>query len=82
MIELEVYAPGVRELSKVLELDHSLSEIGGLRCKVDRNHDLVYLEFDEPVTTNVTQLQVIFRRVGLVPRFVGEIAAELRGTEE
>lgn len=81
MIELEVYAPGVRDLDRVLELDHSLSEISGLRCKVDRNHDIVYLEFDEPVTTSATQLQVIFRRVGLVPRFVGQMPPELRGEE-
>ena len=40
MIELEVYAAGVRELGKILELDHELEAIAGLRYKVDSNHDL------------------------------------------
>jgi len=51
MIELEIYAPGVRNLEKVLELDHELEAMPGLRYKVDPNHDIVYLEFDEPTFT-------------------------------
>ena len=43
MIELEIYAPGVRNLEKVLELDHELEALPGLRYKVDPNHDIVYL---------------------------------------
>jgi hypothetical protein len=39
MIELEVYAAGVRDLNKILELDHELETIAGLRYKVDSNHD-------------------------------------------
>ncbi len=81
MIELEVYAPGVRDLGKILELDHSLGDIMGLRYKVDRNHDIVYLEFDEPVTTSFPQLQVRFRRIGLVPRFVGTVPTQFRAVE-
>jgi hypothetical protein len=42
MVELELYAAGVRELNKVLELDHQLPTIAGLRYKVDSNHDLVF----------------------------------------
>ena len=30
MIELEVYAAGVRDLNKILELDHQLEAIAGL----------------------------------------------------
>ena len=41
MIELEVYAAGVRDLNKILELDHQLEAIAGLRYKIDSNHDLV-----------------------------------------
>ena len=48
MIELEVYAAGVRELDKIMQLDHLLETVPGLRYKVDSNHDLVYLEFDDP----------------------------------
>jgi hypothetical protein len=38
-------------LDKILELDHQLSSIPGLRYKVDRNHNLVYLELDQPTIT-------------------------------
>src|SRR5437016_1525846 len=51
MIELEVYAAGVRDLNKILELDHQLEAVPGLRYKVDSNHDIVYLELDEPTIT-------------------------------
>ena len=61
MIELEVYAAGVRDLNKILELDHELEAIPGLRYKVDRNHDLVYLELEEP-TMSVREIR------GVVPQ--------------
>src|SRR6266446_6949534 len=51
MLELEVYAAGLGELDKILELDHQLSAISGLRYKVDRNHNLVYLELNQPIIT-------------------------------
>ncbi len=76
MLELEVYAAGVRHLDKVLQLDHELEAIAGLRYKVDSHHDLVYLELDEPTIT-VREIRAIFRRLGLEPRFVGAIPAEL-----
>jgi len=37
MLELEVYAASLRDLDKILELDHWLSSIPGLRDNVDRN---------------------------------------------
>ena len=77
MLELEVYAAGVRDLNKILELDHELETIPGLRYKVDSNHDLVYLELDEPTVT-FRDIRAIFRKLGLEPRFVGSIPAELR----
>ena len=46
MLELEVYAAGLGDLDKILELDHQLAAIPGLRYKVDRNHNLVYLALD------------------------------------
>jgi hypothetical protein len=48
MMELEVYAAGLRDLNKILELDNQLEAIAGLRYKVDSNNDLVYLELDKP----------------------------------
>lgn len=77
MIELEVYAAGVRDLNKILELDHQLEAVAGLRYKVDSNHDIVYLELDEPSIT-VREIRSIFSKLGLEPRFVGEIPPELR----
>jgi hypothetical protein len=77
MIELEVYATGLRDLNKILELDHELEAIPGLRYKVDRNHDLVYLELDEPTIT-LREIRAIFRKRNLDPRFIGAIPAELR----
>jgi len=78
MIELEVYAAGVRDLNKILELDHELEAIAGLRYKVDSNHDLVYLELDDDPTVTFRDIRTIFRKLGLDPRFVGAIPPELR----
>ncbi len=77
MIELEVYARGLRDLNKILELDRQLAQIAGLRYKVDSNHDIVYFEFDEPTVT-LREIRAIFSRLGLEPLFVGDIPAELR----
>jgi hypothetical protein len=77
MIELEVYAAGVRDLSKILELDHELEAVPGLHYKVDSNHDLVYMELDEPVIT-FREIRAIFRRLGFEPRFIGAVPPELR----
>ena len=81
MIELEVYAAGVRDLSKILELDHELEAVAGLRYKVDRNHDLVYLELEEPTMT-LREIRATFRKLGLEPRFIGSIPPELRAKPE
>ena len=76
MIELEVYAAGVRNLEKILELDHEFEAVPGLRYKVDSNHDIVYLEFDEPTYT-IQEIRNLFRKLGLTPRIVGTIPPEL-----
>jgi hypothetical protein len=78
MIELEVYAAGVRDLNKILELDRELEGITGLRYKVDSNHDLVYLDIDDDPMITFREIRAIFRRLGLDPRFVGAIPPELR----
>src|SRR6476619_6635089 len=66
MIDLEVYAAGVRNLEKILELDHEFEAVPGLRYKVDSNHDIVYLDFDEPTLT-IQEVRAIFRKLGLEP---------------
>ena len=76
MLELKVYATGLGDLDKILELDHQLAAIPGLRYKVDRNHNLVYLELQPTITFR--EIRAIFRKLALDPRFVGAIPAELR----
>lgn len=77
VLELEVYAAGVRDLNKILELDIELGAIAGLRYKVDRNHDIVYMELETPTVT-FREIRSIFRNLGLEPKFVGAIPAEMR----
>jgi hypothetical protein len=76
MIELEVYAAGVRDPDKLLELEHALESHVGLRYKIDANHDVVYMDLDQP-TVNLQQLKDLFRRAGLDPKFVGSVPAEM-----
>ena len=76
MIELEIYARGLREMGKILELDRQLVEIAGLRYKLDTTHDIVYLEFDEP-TLSVREIRAIFVKLDLQPLFIGTIPPEL-----
>src|SRR5436305_806429 len=64
MIELEVYAAGLRNIDKILELDHQLETIPGLRYKVDRSHDLVYLEMEEAGIT-LRELRAMFNKIGM-----------------
>ena len=77
MVELEIYAAGVRELTKILELEHEFEALHGVRYKVDTNHDIVYLEMDEPIVT-FREIRAIFVKLGFDPKFVGAIPAELR----
>jgi hypothetical protein len=77
MIELEVYARGLRDLNKILELDLQLEPIAGLHYKIDTNHDLVYFEFDRP-TLSVRDIRAIFLKLGLEPLFIGAVPPELR----
>lgn len=77
MIELEVYAAGLRDLNKIMALDHEMEAIAGLRYKVDSNHDIVYMEFDEP-NFHLDDITAIFRRLGLEPRLVGMIPQQLK----
>jgi len=76
MLEIEVYAAGIRNVDKILALDHELEAVGGLRYKVDSNHDIVYLDFDEP-TLSIQEIRGIFRRLGLEARIVGAVPPEM-----
>jgi hypothetical protein len=77
MFDVEIYARGLREMGKILELDRQLVEIAGLRYKMDTNHDIVYLEFDEP-TLSIREIRTIFLKLDLEPLFIGAIPPELQ----
>lgn len=72
MIEIEVYAAGVRNVEKILALDHEFEAVPGLRYKVDSNHDIVYLDFEQPALT-IQEIRAIFRKLDLEPRVVGAV---------
>lgn len=77
MIELEVYAAGLRNLDTIMELDRQLATFPGVRYKVDGNHDLVYLELEDAGIT-LREFRAVFRKIGLEPRFIGAIPDALR----
>jgi hypothetical protein len=75
MTEVEVYAAGVRQPEKMLGLALELDDIPSLRYKVDTNHDIVYMVFGGEVPT-LGALESLFRKISLVPRFVGQVPIE------
>ena len=79
MFEVEIYARGLREMGKIVERNRRLVEIAGLRYKVDTNHDVVYVEFDEP-TLSVREIAAIFPNLGLKRLFIGAIISNLAKT--
>ncbi len=72
MIELEVYAAGVRSADKMMGLALELDTLSGLRYKVDTNHDIVYMEFDDK-SPSVSSLKSLFNKAGLDAKFVGAL---------
>jgi len=78
MIEIEIYAAGMREMDMIMQLDSELGTVGDLRYKVDSNHDIVYMEFGDPPSMTLQEIQMVFRRIGLTPRIVGNIPPELQ----
>lgn len=77
MIDLQVYAAGLREGDTILKLGHALETYTGVRYKLDPDHDMVYFEFDAPATS-LREIRSIFSDLGLESRFVGTIPPELK----
>ncbi len=71
MIELEVYAAGLRAPDKLMGLDLELGAIPGLRYKVDTLHDVMFLEADGP-GISIEGIRSIFNKLDLKARFVGQ----------
>jgi len=82
MIELEVYARGLRRESNILQIRNQMDMLPRVRYKIDANHDLVYFEVDDPKDVSLRQLNDIFSEIGLIPRFVGQIPDTLRKGDE
>ncbi len=72
MIEIEVYAQGLRVESTLQGLRSQMDLLPRIRYKVDTYHDLVYFEIDEPGRVSMKQLNDAFLNIGLVPRIVGQ----------
>lgn len=81
MVELEVYAAGVRQPGKMMALTLELDVLPGLRYKVDTNHDIVYMEFSGHVPT-ISGLQSVFKKTGLDAKFVGQLPSEVRSKKK
>lgn len=82
MIELEVYARGIRKDQHILELKSQMDVLPRVRYKIDTNHDLVYFEIDDPEDVSFRQLNEVFTHIGIIPRFVGHIPDTLRSGDE
>jgi hypothetical protein len=76
VIELEVYAAGIRQPDLMMALALELDVQPGLRYKVDTNHDIIYMEFKEAGPSQHV-LESIFRKAGLEAKFVGQLPPEV-----
>jgi hypothetical protein len=77
MIELEVYACGLRDGDNVLQLQSQMDVMPRIRYKVDVRHDLVYFEIDNPAEVTQRSITKMFEAIGLEARFVGQIPPEI-----
>lgn len=82
MIELEVYAKGLRATNYLTELRGQMDLLPKVRYKIDSRHDLVYFEIDDPQDVSQKQLHALFTDIGLTPRFVGQIPDTLRANDD
>ena len=78
MIEVEIYAPGLRSESAMMQLRNQMDSFPRVRYKVDARHDLVYFEIDRPGDITQQEIDQIFDAIDLSPRFVGQIPVEMK----
>jgi hypothetical protein len=71
MVEFKIYAAGLRSPDKLMGLDLELAAINGLHYKVDTLHDIIFVESENP-DLSLKELECIFAKLGLKPRFVGQ----------
>jgi len=73
MFELEIYAPGLRQDSMLMEFSSQMDFQPHVRYKIDTHHDLVYFEIDDPSLVSLDELTATFTSIGLTPRIVGQV---------
>lgn len=78
MIEIEVYARGLRAESRLLELRGQMDLFPKIRYKVDTHHELVYFELDDPESASLKELMEVFTNISLEPRLVGQVPEALQ----
>ncbi len=71
MIEIEIYAAGLRAPEKLMGLDLELGANPGIRYKVDTLHDIVFMESDDPDISQ-EEIMAVFKKLDLEPCFVGQ----------
>ncbi|MGH8046280.1 MAG: hypothetical protein ACREKL_03455 [Chthoniobacterales bacterium] len=76
MIEVEIYAAGVRAPEKMMALALELDTLTSIRYKVDTNHDIVYMEFAGHAPS-LPSLKSLFSKAGLDAKFVGALPPEV-----
>lgn len=77
MIELEVYAKGLRSESALMEFHSQMDLMPAVHYKVDTHHDLVYFEIEPGSGVTLRILNDAFTQIGLIPRIVGQVPAGL-----
>lgn len=73
MIELEIYAPGLRQETAMMAFRSQMDLQPQVRYKIDTHHDLVYFEIDHPEHVMPMDLLEPFSDIGLSPRIVGQM---------
>ncbi|MCB1224883.1 MAG: hypothetical protein KDK99_03640 [Verrucomicrobiales bacterium] len=81
MIEIEIYAKGLRGTRYLMELRGQMDMLPKVRYKIDDRHDLVYFEIDDPQEVSVEMIDSLFTNIGLQPRFVGQIPEGMRQSD-
>jgi hypothetical protein len=76
MIELEVYARGLRHT--VMQLSNQMDLVPKVRYKIDDHHDLVYFEIEDSARVTLAQISDVLHNIGLSPRFVGQPVEALK----
>lgn len=82
MIEIEIYAPRLRDGDSVLQLRNQMDLMPRVRYKIDANHDIVYFEADSARDMSIEQITAAFVDIGLQPRLVGQVPDELTEVPE